>query len=192
MSPISEIDAIKNLDETLSQLDDPATRDRVLQWAWDKFVSKSKHQTPQVDSEQGGHTRKNKKVRTTKTTKRAKSSSKNKSTAYIIKDLNLTPNGKQSFKSFVEEKQPKSNQEKCTVTVYYLRNELELENVSTNHIFTCYKSIGNWRVTDIYNIVALTASRKGWLDTSDMNNIKLTPHGENLVKFDLPKNSKTK
>lgn len=192
MSPISEIDAIKNLDETLSQLDDSSTRDRVLQWAWDKFASKAKLQTAQVDSQQGGHTKKSKKTRTAKTTPKGKTSSKSKSTPTIAKDLNLSPSGKQSFKSFVEEKQPASNQMKCTVAVYYLRNELELETVSINHIFTCYKNIGSWRVTDVYNIVALTASRKGWLDTSDMNNIKLTPHGENLVKFDLPKKSKAK
>lgn len=191
MSPISEIDAIKKFEDTLTELQDPAARDRVLQWAWDKFASKAKPQTPQVELNAIRLPTKNKKTKIAKTIKKAKSSSKNQPTPTIIKELNLVPSEKQSFKAFVEEKQPKSNQEKCTVAVYYLRHELELESVSPNHIFTCYKNVG-WRVTDIYNIVRLTASRKGWLDTSNSNDIKTTPHGENLVEFDLPKKSKTK
>ena len=191
MSPISEIEAIKNLDDTLSDLQDPATRDRVLQWAWDKFASKTKPQTSQIELEQGGHAKKNKKTKISKAAKKTKSSSKNKSVPTLIKDLNLNPSGKKSFKLFVEDKQPISNQEKCTIAVYYLLHELEIESVSINHIFTCYKNV-NWRVGDIYNIVGLTASRKGWLDTSNSNDIKITPHGENLVEFDLPKKSKTK
>jgi hypothetical protein len=191
MSPISEIEAIKNLDDTLSDLQDPATRDRVLQWAWDKFASKAKPQTPQIAVEQGGD---NKKSKTTKAkvAKKTKTSSKNKSsTPTLIKDLNLNASGKKSLKAFVEEKQPNDNQEKCTVAVYYLRHELELESISIDHIFTCYKNVG-WRVGNLYNIVRLTASRKGWLDTSNSNDIKTTPHGENLVELDLPKKSKAK
>lgn len=188
MSPISEIDAIKTIDDALSELQDPAVRDRVLQWAWDKFASKEKFQMHQVDMKP--LKKEAKQTRKPKSAKKSKNASKSNSGPTIIKELNLNPSGKQSFKSFAEDKLPSANNEKCVVSVYYLLNELELDNISVNHIFTCYKNVG-WRVpANLYNIVAVTASRNGWLDTSDMNNIKLTPHGGNLVEFDLPKKSK--
>jgi hypothetical protein len=103
----------------------------------------------------------------------------------IVKDLNLSMSDKKSFKDFVNEKKPLSNQEKCTVALYYLQNEIEVENVTVNHIYTCYKNV-NWRTVDLRNILFLTASRKGWVNTSDTENITITIHGEALVEHDLP------
>lgn len=185
MSPVSEIDAIVALDNALSQLDDPSVRDRVLKWAWDKYSSKplfSMEPPPAIS----------KPVRTKNTNKKnAKGSAKTKSSPSIVKDLNLNPEGKKSFKDFIQDKQPTTNQQKCTVSLYYLRFELGIDSITINHVFTCYKT-ANWRVADLYNVLVLTASRKGWVDTSNMENIGITTHGENLVEHDLPHKAKGK
>jgi hypothetical protein len=182
MSSVNEIEAITILENTLSQLEDPAARDRVLKWAWDKYSTRP---SPLTDMA----TEINKPPRKGK--KKAKSPAKTKSGPSIVKDLNLNPEGKKSFRDFVQEKQPSTNQEKCTAAIYYLRHELGIDNISINHVFTCYKN-ANWRVTDLYNILVLTASRKGWVDTSNTENIAITTHGENLVEFDLPHKTKGK
>jgi len=179
MSPISEIDAITSLENTLSQLEDPEARDRVLKWASEKFSSRPLLLTDSIE----------KKVKPSRKKKKTKSATK--LSFSIVKDLNLNPEGKSSFQDFVNSKKPKTEQEKCVIAVYYLQNELGIVNISVNHVFTCYKN-AKWRITDIYNNLSLAASRKGWLDTSDMNNIKIAPHGENLINLDLPHVTKGK
>lgn len=46
MSNISEIDAIKNIDESLRKLEDDDARDRVLKWAYEKYYSGSSSVAP--------------------------------------------------------------------------------------------------------------------------------------------------
>jgi hypothetical protein len=176
----SEIEAIQTFDTVLSGLDE-LTRMRVLSWAWQKYGTAS---GPKVQEKAPAlYIRKRGTAVNVNGTKRKGTP---KSRPSIIKDLNLRPNGKKDFPSFVAEKQPADNYEKCTVAVYYLNQELGLESVSIDHVFTCYKALG-WRLpSSLHNSLALTSHRKGWLDTSDFKNIKLTTHGENFVEHDLP------
>ncbi len=186
MSTLNELDAMKIIDDALSQIEDGVTKERILKWVWSKY---SKEKTPTVE-ESTPHKMKNEKSK--KDSKTKSSSKKQKTTLSLVKDLNLSPEGKKVFKDFIEEKKPKSNQEKCTVSVYHMQHNLELTDIGTNHIFTCYK-IGKWRVpADLDNTLKVTASQKGWLDTSDGNNIKTTTLGENLIEHDLPKEKKRK
>lgn len=186
MSPLNELDAMKNIDDALSQIEDYVTKERILKWVWSKH-SKEK---PLVEEETPPPQKETKKL--VKKLKAKSSSKKQKTTLSIVKNLNLSPKGKKAFKDFIEEKQPKSDQEKCTVSVYHMQHNLELTNISVNHIFTSYK-ISKWRVpSGLDNTLKVTASQKGWLDTSDGNNIKTTTLGENLVEHDLPKVKKGK
>lgn len=191
MTEISEIDAMKVIDDTLNQITDKEARDRILEWAWKKFCSKSDTTLSSGIIPQTKPPQKQKKV---KKVGGKKSGKKSKSSASfsIVKDLNLKPSGKESFKDFTTKKAPSSNQEKCVVAVYYLQKVLELGNINFNHIFTCYKD-AKWRAPgDIGNIVRLTSNRKGWLDTSDSTNIRVTVQGENLIEHDLPPKKKEK
>lgn len=184
MSTLSELEVMKIIDDSLSQIDDDSVKDRILKWALSKY---SKVNIPVYEAPVNAH-KKQKKV--TKKHNQKSSSSKQKSSLSIVKNLNLSPKGKKAFKEFIEEKQPNSDQEKCTVGVYHMQHNLELENISTNHLFTCYK-VAKWRVpADLDNTLKVVASQKGWLDTSDGNSIKTTTHGENLVEHDLPKKAK--
>lgn len=180
-SLVSEIDAIKIIDETLAKVDNQETRDRILNWAWDKYASPKSN--PDVLIEK---TIKN----NPKIPKKRKGGKKSNHTVSQVKDLNLKPDGKKSFKDFVQNKAPESISEKCAIAVYYLKNEIGLEEVTPNHVFTCFKNV-NWRPpSDLYLSLAYTSSEKAWLDTSDMMNIQMTPNGDNTVEFDLPKKQK--
>jgi hypothetical protein len=183
MASISEIDAMKLIDETLSQIEDSLSRDRILQWAWSKFSSLP---TPISSTSKKMETEKPKEKG------RAKKSTKTKPSYSIVKDLNLKPSDKQTLAQFISEKKPSSNREKSVVFVYYLQNILEETPITSNHIYTCFKSIGSRVPSNLDNTLSWVASQRGWLNTSSMANIKVTPHGENLIEHDLPKKKKGK
>lgn len=185
MTKVSETDAIKAFDDALGGLDDPAARNRVLRWAWEKYSTKPLPK-PEDDEAQDSSNNATTKKKTTPRKPASSKGAKTKTSLSIVKDLNLKPKGKKSFDDFVDEKKPKSNQQKCTLSVYYLRHELELPKVSSAHVFTCFKHM-KWRVpADLPNTLQYTASKDGWLDTKKMDDIKVTTIGENVVEHDLP------
>jgi len=193
MGNASEIDVLKTIDGALSNLEDPEARNRVLSWAWNKF---STTPPPLVDDPSGvGKSRTGKSgVKKKPSGAKAKGKGKSKASLSLVKDLNFKPKGKKPFDEFIGTKKPSSYYEKSTISAYYLKHELSISAISANHIFTCFKHM-NWRVpANLLNTLAYTASRYGWLDTSNREDIKVTTMGENLVEHDLlpKKDSKKK
>ncbi len=186
MSSLNEIEVMKIIDDSLTKIEDAAVRNRILKWAWSKFSTDK-----QVTDEEI----KIRDIRPSKTVKKQKSKSsvkKQKNSPSIVKSLNLNPKGKKPFLEFVKEKQPESDQEKCVLSVYHMQHNLELTNIDSNHVYTCYK-IMKWRVpADLENTLRVTASQKGWIDTSNLKDIKTSTHGDNLVEQDLPSSKKGK
>lgn len=110
----------------------------------------------------------------------------------VIRELDLAPKGKMSLKDFVAAKQPKTQHDYNVLSVYYLVEELGVPTVTLNHVFTVYKDM-RWREpSDLGNSVSLTSVRKRFLDTSNRDDIKLTPAGRNHVQYDLPAKPKGK
>jgi hypothetical protein len=104
----------------------------------------------------------------------------------IVKDLNLRPEGELSFRDFYAQKEPKTQEQAVTVAVYYLKRFLDLDKVTPEHVFTCFKDVGRKTPKNMPQTVRDTAKNKGWVDTSERGNIKITNHGENMVDHDLP------
>jgi hypothetical protein len=184
MKEISELEAMKSIDDAMSAVSDPSTRVRILRWAWSKF---SPSPTAPIEEEEPDGS----KAKTKKKGKKARKPVKSKKTSRtMLKDLNLKPSGTKSFKDFAAEKKPGSNLEKCVVAVYYVERIIKKGPVSADHVFTCFKAEG-WRVpSDLDNTLQYVASQKAWIDTRDMSDIKVTTHGENLIEHDLPKAEK--
>lgn len=110
----------------------------------------------------------------------------------LIKDLDLRPDGKKSLGEFYGEKAPKTQADQIAVHVYYLRKILELEEVTSHHVYTCFKEVSVKVPNDLPQIIRNTANKKGTVDTSDANCIRITTIGENLVEHDLPKKTSSK
>ncbi|SRR6266849_6744400 len=103
-----------------------------------------------------------------------------------VGDLNLRPDGKASFRDFVAAKAPSGALEQNVVAAYYVKQELSLEPISIDHIHTCYLN-AEWRLpANLQNSLSKSAM-KGWLNTSDQDDIQLTAQGINLVRHDLPR-----
>ncbi|MGK2286903.1 hypothetical protein [Pedomonas sp. V897] len=111
----------------------------------------------------------------------------------LVKELNLRPEGKKSFYEFIDEKKPKSNEDKYAVIVYYLQHILKLPAVSINEVGTVFRLVPAWREPkSVMTGLRVAASRKATIDTSNFEDIKTTPHGRNFVEHDLPAPEKPK
>jgi hypothetical protein len=181
MKNVSEIDVMKIINDNISQIQDPETRNRILRWAWEKFSTK------RLLSEDEDEIRQ----KLQKKKKGKKTAKKSKTGPSLVKDLNLRPSGKETFEQFVRGKKPSSNQEKCLVAAYYLKYSLK-GKADVNSIYTCFK-FAHWRVpADLENTLCVIATQKGWLDTTDLKDIKIPTLGENYVEHDLPPKTKGK
>lgn len=182
MANINEIDIMKYLDESLSQIQDVATRNRILHWAWGKFSTKDVPLEAEDEMKQ-------KNIKTI--IGKSKKVKKSRSAPSLVKDLNLRPSGKQTFEQFIQEKNPSSNQEKCLIAAYYL-NQILKRKVDVDSIYTCLK-FSKWRIpANLENTLCVIAIQKGWLDTTDLKDIKIPTLGENCVEHDLPAKKKVK
>jgi hypothetical protein len=181
-----------------------STRDRVTDWFVSKYAA-GRHSAPAAPREAPAAAAaptetSNSKSRSTKK-RRAKTSgtsatapaNKPKAAPGFDKTLNLHPSGKTSFKDFVAEKKPADNgYEHNVVAAYWLANVAEVDNVTADQIFTCYRGVG-WKLPgDLRNNLAKTAHEKGWLDTKDSDNITVAPQGLNFVDLELPRPEKKK
>ncbi|HSI34758.1 MAG: hypothetical protein ACAI43_13040 [Phycisphaerae bacterium] len=104
----------------------------------------------------------------------------------FIPDLNLRPSDKAPLRTFFAEKKPTSQQDQMAVIVYYLTQVLGVSNVGANHIYQSLKEVEQKVPKNIIQIVRNTAERRGWIDVSDTNNLRVTTQGENYVEHDLP------
>jgi hypothetical protein len=111
----------------------------------------------------------------------------------IVKSLNLRPDGKQSLREFFSGKSPKTQLEQVAVAVYYLERVLELTGITAEHVYTCFNDVNAGQPpvpikvpNDLPQIIRNCAARKGWVDVTDSNNIKVTQRGVNTVEGDLP------
>jgi hypothetical protein len=169
----------------------PATRRRVIEWAAGKYGA-----SPVPQSAPGSALSTAKRTTTGaggKATGAATRKARRKGSALPLdKTLDVRPKGVQSFADFVAVKNPQSTYEENLVTVYWMSRVAGLEAVTADQVYTCYKDRG-WRVpADLRNHLQMTASSKAWLDTSNMDSIKVTIGGENYVEHDLPAQPKAK
>jgi hypothetical protein len=109
----------------------------------------------------------------------------------VVKDLNLKKEGTSpSLRDFHAEKSPETFSEQNAVFVYYLNRVKETDTISPSHIFTCYKEVGARVPGAFYQSLLDTSRIKGWIDTANTEQIRITTVGENFVEHDLPKSRK--
>jgi hypothetical protein len=120
-----------------------------------------------------------------------KSVSKNKKSTEVsgqlVKDLNLMQEGgKEGLRDFYRKYIAKTNFEKSLIFAYYLQYIKEVEDININYIYTCYRHIPDVKVpTNLKQNLFDIAHRKGWLDTSNIESIKVSISGMNHLEHDL-------
>lgn len=104
-----------------------------------------------------------------------------------LMDLNLRPKGKEPLKDFYAKYDVKTNFEKNVSFTYYLTKVINIKGITIDHIYTCYKETDQKVPENIYQSLADTKKHKGWIDTTNMEDIKLSIQGENYMEHDVPR-----
>lgn len=92
----------------------------------------------------------------------------------------------QELKAFYEERSPRNGFERNTVFVYFLEKKKGASEIGVDHIYSCHKNVGVPVPGALKQNLYDTAHVKNWINTNDVNNIKITTLGENLVEHTLP------
>ena len=127
---------------------------------------------------------------TTKAATATKSPKKGKPLAIPVDEvLDMKPSGEISLPDFTDEKKPKNLQDRSMVIMYWLENHAKCEKAGLSQVYTCYKNMG-WKAPTnprqhLYDITF----RKKWLNTSDLEDVRLTHAGSQFVEHDLPPKS---
>jgi hypothetical protein len=109
----------------------------------------------------------------------------------VIQDLNLKKEGRApALREFYQLKAPQAFSEHNAVFVYYLKRLKSLDGITPSHIFTCYQEVNARKPGAFYQSLLDTARVKGWINTRDTSDIRITTVGENFVEHDLPKKEK--
>lgn len=104
----------------------------------------------------------------------------------IVKDLDLAGSGNTPrLKDFYNQFNPKSNYERNLIFVYYLNHNLGLSGITLDHIFTCYRDVPGLKAPSLQQSLWDTSKHKGWVDTSDGDDITVTRAGMNYLEHDM-------
>lgn len=148
-----------------------------------RLKSKAREKNKVMKPEEGGS------EETKKTPKRGSA----KESYSIDRELNLR--GDKSipgFKTFVEEKKPKSAKEFNAVVVYYLQKIAGLPQVSLNHAYTCYAEVQRRPPEAFRQSFIDTKNREGWVEFDAEGNLRIPHRGSVFVEHDLPRPEKAK
>ena len=124
-----------------------------------------------------------------KAPKKSAKSKGSKPTLSILKDLNLDGDGNtQGLREFFGQHKPSTNFQRNLIFTYYLQYILEITDITLDHIYSCYRHISSLKVPQqLQQSLWDTSFRKGWLDTSQAEEIKVAIPGMNYLEHDMPK-----
>jgi hypothetical protein len=110
----------------------------------------------------------------------------------VLPDLDLA--GKDdipSLEDFYKDKKPSNAMESNAVFVYYLKKLRNISKIGINHVYSCYKNVKAKAPKALYQSLADTRKAKGWIITTNMDDIGIGIAGENFVEHELPKTKKS-
>ncbi|WP_439473700.1 hypothetical protein [Algoriphagus formosus] len=194
-----ELEAIVKCHEHLKDLDNDS-RMRVFRYLLDRYglvpavgataehsPLLSESQDPEVVNQSSSVSKEPKISKPKSKTTSTRSNKSGSSQSYsLVTSLNLVSAGSKSLKDFFAEYDAKNNFDYNIIILYYLKNELTDIEVSVNHIYTCYKHLG-LKVPNITQSLRDTKNRKGWIDTSNSDDLKVTIAGENYIEHEISK-----
>jgi len=105
----------------------------------------------------------------------------------VVNNLDLSGKGvKKSLRDFYAGFSPSSNMERNLIFVYYLNNTMKVSPITIDHVFTCYCNIKSLKIpVSLEQSLKDTRALKNWLDTSSLDDLKLTIHGTNHIEHDI-------
>jgi hypothetical protein len=109
-----------------------------------------------------------------------------------IKDLDLSATTEHpSLGEFMDSKLPITNEERNLVFMYYLQYLLNVETITMDHVYTCYREVRIRAPLNLEHSLRTTANQKNWITASDADQFAVMPEGKLYVEKQLPKRVKS-
>jgi len=126
-----------------------------------------------------------KKATGTTTTKKSKTSSKDLT---YLTDYDFRPSGVEGTKEFYEKYKSISNMENNLIFAYYFQEIRKEKEISTDLIYSAYRHVG-LKIPSFPQSLIDTKARKGWIDTANMHELKVTRAGINFMEHEIGKSN---
>lgn len=105
----------------------------------------------------------------------------------VLKDLNLRPADKISLPDYMEKFDAPKNPDKIIVVINYLKEILNIDKVTLNHIYTAFWVL-KFRVPKNFNQLLIdTRGRNKVIEYDNTDDINLSVLGSNRIRFDINK-----
>ena len=124
-----------------------------------------------------------KKVAVSTTAKKSKISSKDLT---YLTDYDFRPAGVEGVKEFYEKYKSTSNMENNLIFAYYFQEKRQEKEISTDLIYSAYRHIG-LKIPSFPQSLFDTKARKGWIETANMHELKVTRAGINFIEHEIGK-----
>jgi len=98
-----------------------------------------------------------------------------------LTNINFEPIGKESLKDFFTKYTPANDNERNLLFVHYLQNVLEINEITFDHIYSCYDILGLRISENLPQTIRNTASKTGWIETKN-SILSVTIKGSNQIK----------
>jgi hypothetical protein len=109
-----------------------------------------------------------------------------------VGDINFFPTGKPSLKEFFDAKAPNSDMEQILVICHFLQHTAQLPKFGPGHVLSGLKHVGEPVPKSLKATIRNMKNKKAWLNFApDIDNLRLTTVGENLVEHKLGKGKAT-
>lgn len=104
-------------------------------------------------------------------------------------DLDGTLDGQPSLVEFMDSKLPITNEERNLVFLYYLQFVVAQDNITLDHLYTCYRKAKIRAPQNMAHSVQMTMRHYGWLSGPN-DSLTVTPEGKAYVDEQLPQTRK--
>jgi hypothetical protein len=99
-----------------------------------------------------------------------------------LNDIDFHPDGKADLSTFVKKYSAKSDLERILLFVVYMKDVLEIENVTYDHVYTCFEELDLNTPPDVPQTTRNCASKAGYIDVSNSKSIIVTTNGKNKIR----------
>lgn len=79
--------------------------------------------------------------------------------------------------------------ELALVAVYYMQHKMNLAKIGPNHLMTAFKEVGKPIPVDLKQTIRNVMNRKMLLHFTDIEDIKTTTQGDNVIEHEMKKSS---
>ena len=126
-----------------------------------------------------------KKATVSTTSKKSKTISKDLT---YLTDYDFRPSGVEGIKEFYEKYKSISNMENNLIFAYYFQEKRKEKEISADLIYSAYRHIG-LKIPSFPQSLIDTKARKGWIDTANMHDLKVTRAGINFMEHEISKSN---